>query len=200
MAGDSSYSTPTDGYYDPWPQCKLDRPIAVCSFFGGGGSSVAKRLAALGGWRHVDVYEETAHRLGQHRAAVGTSMENPDWCDAEERVLESAINRTPAGIIGLTEGCLVDERTIDLLRFRTHLVMVDVDILRLQERLLDENEANPERFPEFTERPIPDLHTLRLLHKERSALYDAAAVRIDATRLSPAVAARRTLKALRISP
>ena len=200
MAGQSSYSTPTDGYYDPWPQRKLDRPIAVCSFFGGGGASVAKRLAALGGWRHVDVYEETAHRLGEHRATVGTSMENPDWCATEEQVLESAIARKPAGIIGLTEGCLVDDRTLDLLRFRTHLVMVHIDLLRLQERLLDENDAHPERFPEFTEQPIPDLHTLKLLYTARSPLYEAAALRIDATRVSPAIAARRALEALQISP
>ncbi len=157
---------------------------------------MAKRMAALGGWAHVDVYEETAHRLGQHRATVGTSFENPDWSLAHERVLESALNRRPVCVIGLADGCIVDERTIDLIRIRADLVMVEATPMMVQERVLAEAELQPERFPEFIEQPIPDLHTLELLYRARRPLYDTATVRLDATQLSPAIAAQRALRAL----
>lgn len=157
---------------------------------------MAKRMAALGGWGHVDVYEETAHRLGEHRATVGTSMENPDWSVAHERVFEAALNRRPVCIIGLADGCMVDPRTIDLIRIRADLVMVEASPLMAQERVLAAAESQPERFPEFIEQPVPDLHTLELLYRERRPLYETATVRLDATHLSPAIAARRALTEL----
>jgi shikimate kinase len=168
----------------------------VGGFFGAGGSHVAKRIAALNGWPHVDVYEQTAHRLGVHRAMPGTRTEYPDWSDAEEAVIEQALHQTPFAVVGLTDGYLPPDRLIDLIQRCSDLVIVRVDWMTLQERLLDEVESMPERLPEFMDHAIPDLHTLKILHGERNGFYDTAGLTVDAQGLAPAMVAHRVTESI----
>ena len=65
-----------------------------------------------------------------------------------------------------------------------------------QERLLDEVESMPERLPEFMDHAIPDLHTLKILHRERNKFYDTACVTIDAQGLPPAIVAHRVTRSI----
>lgn len=170
--------------------------MVVCSFYGGGGSAVAKRLAALGGWRHIDVYEQTAHRLGWHRGQAGWPVERPAWADTSHAVLSHALQRSAPPIIGLTDGCWLPEDTLDLVRRCADIVFVNRDWLELQERVLAAIETHPERMPEFNGHPYPDLHTLRLMHAERTGLYKAAAIRVQAKGQSSGVLANRVHRAL----
>lgn len=170
--------------------------MIVCGFFGCGGSNVAKRVAALGGWRHTDVYEHTAHMLGEHRAMAGISLENPEWARAEEQVIERALRSHPHGIIGLTDGYLPDERMLSLMQRCADLVTIRLDWLELQERLLQEIETAPERLPEFMEQEIPDLHTLQILYRYRTPLYENSAITVDAHGLTPGIVAHRVNTAI----
>ena len=158
---------------------------------------MAKRVAALGGWPHIDIYEQTAHTLGEHRALSGISLENPDWARHEERLIERAIHGQPHAIIGLTDGYLPDDRILDLIRRCTDVVTIELDWLSLQERLLDEIESEPERLPEFIEQEVPDLHTLQILYKQRAALYAQATIPMDAKGCSPSIVAHRVTAAIK---
>ncbi len=174
----------------------LSRPLVVCSFFGFGGSAIAKRIAALGGWPHVDVYEQTAHKLGEHKAVPHIGTENPAWSIAEERVIQRALTRKPCPVIGLSDGHQPTAHIADLIQRQARLVVIKGDWLQAQEALLDEIAAAPERLPEFTERPIPDLHSLQLLYREREALYRQAEITIDAAKLGASVAAQCVVRGL----
>ena len=191
-----NFPSPFGAYYDPNPQHRLDRPLVVCSFFGAGGNAVARRLAALGGWTYIDVYDETAHRLGNHRATSEWNAEHPDWSTTQEAVLARAIQHEPSPVIGLPDGCTLPTFALDLVRDRTDILLVDMDWLVLQERLLDEILLYPEKYPEFAEQPIPDLHTLRVLYAKRADLYRLANLRIDAKDLSVTTMASRALQIL----
>ena len=191
-----NFPSPFGAYYDPNPQHRLDRPLVVCSFFGAGGTAVARRLAALGGWTYVDVYDETAHRLGNHRATSQWNSEHPDWAAAQEAVLTKAIQLQPCSVVGLPDGCTLTPFALNLLRDRSDVLLVDMDWLSLQERLLDEILLYPERHPEFADHPIPDLHTLRLLYTQRAELYRLANLRIDAKDLSVTTMANCALQVL----
>ena len=169
----------------------------VCGFFGCSGSLIAKRIAALAGWPHIDIYEQTAHKLGEHRAISGFSIENPEWSSVEEQVIETALRCRPRPVIGLTDGYLPGSRVLDLLKRFAHIIHIRCDWLDLQQTLLAEIEAEPERLPEFMEHDIPDLHTLQILHRQRTHLYDAAHFTLNATKVAPAIAAQRIQSALR---
>ena len=196
MSIESSQLDPYGSYYDPSPPQNLSRPVAVCGFFGCEGSLVAKRIAALGGWPHIDIYEQTAHKLGEHRAVAGISIENPGWSSVEEDCIERALRTQPHAIVGLTDGFLPPPRTLDLLNRFAHVVHVRWDWLDLQRNLLDELDAEPERFPEFMEHNIPDLHTLQLLHQQREPFYRTADITINATGISQTIAAQRITAAI----
>ena len=196
METNSSSADPFGSYYDPSPPMNLSRPLVVCSFFGFGGSAIAKRIAALGGWPHVDVYEQTAHKLGEHKAVPHIGTENPAWSIAEERVIQRALTRKPCPVIGLSDGHQPTAHIADLIQRQARLVVIKGDWLQAQEALLDEIAAAPERLPEFTERPIPDLHSLQLLYREREALYRQAEITIDAAKLGASVAAQCVVRGL----
>ena len=157
---------------------------------------MAKRIAALNGWPHVDVYEQTAHRLGVHRAMPGTRTENPDWSDAEEAIIEQTLHQTPPVVVGLTDGYLPPTRLIDLIKRCGDLVLVRMDWMTLQEKLLDEVASIPERLPEFMDHEVPDLHTLKILHGKRRQFYDTACLTINAQGLAPAMVAHRVTESL----
>ena len=191
-----NFPSPFSAYYDPNPQHSLDRPLVVCSFFGAGGNAVARRLAALGGWTYIDVYDETAHRLSNHRASSEWNTEHPDWSSAQEAVLARAIQQEPCPVIGLPDGCLLPSFALDLLRDRCDVLLVDMDWLTLQERLLDEIVQYPEKHPEFADQPIPDLHTLQIMHAKRAGLYGVANLRIEANETSVSTLASRAWRLL----
>ena len=192
----SSHTDPFGTYYDPSPQQNLSRPLVVCGFFGCGASRIAKRVAAPGGWPHVDIYEQTAHKLGEHRALSGISIDNPEWSAIEDTQIETSLRNRPCAVIGLTDGYLPGPRLLDLLKRFAHVVNVQCAWLELQQNLLNEIEAEPERLPEFMEHDIPDLHTLQILHRQRKRLYQAAHITIDASTLAPAIAAQRIMAAI----
>ena len=157
---------------------------------------MAKRVAALGGWPHIDVYEQTAHRLGEHRAIAGISIENPEWSAIEEYMIEKALRERPNAVIGLADGYLPGPRILDLLQRFADIVTIRCGWLELQQRLIDEIDAAPERLPEFMENEIPDLHTLQILQGQRSQLYASAAFTLDASGLAPGIVAHRVTSAI----
>ena len=144
----------------------------------------------------MDVYEQTAHKLGEHKAVPHIGTENPAWSIAEERVIQRALTRKPCPVIGLSDGHLPTAHIADLIQRQARLVVIKGDWLQAQEALLDEIAAAPERLPEFAERPIPDLHSLQLLYREREALYRQAEITIDAAKLGASVAAQCVVRGL----
>ena len=118
----------------------LSRPLVVCSFFGFGGSAIAKRIAALGGWPHVDVYEQTAHKLGEHKAVPHIGTENPAWSIAEERVIQRALTRKPCPVIGLSTAST--HHIADLIQRQARLV-VKGDWLQALEALSTRSPPHP---------------------------------------------------------
>ena len=196
MDTEPASADPFGSYYDPSPPVNLSQPLVVCSFFGVGGSAIAKRIAALGGWPHVDVYEQTAHKLGEHKAVPHLGTENPAWSIAEERVIQRALTRSPCPVIGLSDGHLPTPHIAALIQRQARLVVIKGDWLDAQAALLEEIASTPERLPEFTERPIPDLHSLQLLYRDRATLYRQAEVTIDASKLGPGIAAQYVVRGL----
>ena len=114
----------------------------------------------------------------------------------EERVIQRALTRSPCPVIGLSDGHLPTAHIAALIQRQARLVVIKGDWLDAQAALLDEIASTPERLPEFTERPIPDLHSLQLLYRDRATLYRQAEVTIDASKLGPGIAAQYVVRGL----
>ena len=187
---------PYGEYFDPTPSRALDTPVFLCGFFGTGAPHIGKCIAALAGWPYIDIYENTAHRLEQHRALRGVGFENPDWGAAEEDEILRALARRPCSVVGLPDGHLPTAHVIESLCRRARIVVVKRAWLDLQEAAIWAVEQAPERHPEFIEQPIPDLQTLQALYRTRVPLYARAHETVDATNRSPGVVARALVRRL----
>ena len=126
----------------------------------------------------------------------GISIENPEWSAREEQTIEAALFTRPHTVIGLTDGYLPSRRILDLLSRLSHIITIECDWLEMQQRLLEEIDAEPERVPEFMENEIPDLHTLKILHRQRAPLYSLGDITLQSSGLSPAVVANRATAAM----
>jgi shikimate kinase len=172
-----------DGYYDHHPLLDLDRPVTVYGLLTDETRAVGYRASSLCGLRFADVTRLLEHRTGQSAEALEV-REGAPALRAEEWVsLRDALADRPHGIITLGQAVLLDEPSLELVRSRTTLVALELDLPSLFWRV----RSRQERAERGAAAPLPDelaeitrIEELRPYHEARSRALETAQRRIPA--------------------
>lgn len=146
---------------------KLSRSVALCGFMGCGKSTVGQRLAALTGYRFVDMDRYIEQQAGRSVRAVFETYGEPHF-----RALEAAacadLSTQTGRIIAAGGGAVLFPENARILRQNCIVVWLDASLETVLARLEGD-----------TTRPLlqgPDAQTrVRALWQERRPLYAAAA-------------------------
>ncbi|HVS12583.1 MAG TPA: shikimate kinase [Thermoanaerobaculia bacterium] len=172
-----------DGYYDHHPLLQLDRPVALYGLLSDETRAVGYRASSLCGLRFADTTRLLEHRKGQSADALEVREGAPALRAEEATSLREALADRPFGVITLGQATLLDAASLELVRARTTLVALDLDLPSLfwRVRARQEQAARGEGAPlpaELAE--VTRIEELRAYHEPRSRALDAAQHRIPA--------------------
>jgi shikimate kinase len=187
----------TLGYYDYHPLVTLERPIVVTGWLTSDSRAAAYRISAMTGLRFTDVDRLVEHRTGGPIEELVRLEGETRYRQLESECLERELRDTPAGIVSLGDGALMQARNLDQVRSRATIVLLNLDLANLYWRIRSRVNADPE-VPWHPLHPtLPaSLDDLRPYYDRRKAGFEIASYRIEVRGLSPEGAARSVLKRL----
>jgi shikimate kinase len=168
------------------------RPIALAGFMGVGKTTVGRLLAESleRPFFDTDSYVE---------AATGRSVEDfflkhhePEFRQREAAAVEELLSKG-AVVIALGGGALLNDGSRSLLRERSVLVHLHAPWKDLRSRVPSLIATRPL----MRGRTLDEIHQL---YEDRQATYEAASLRINIGRRSPAEAAAEVLRLIRLDP
>ena len=172
-----------DGYYDHHSLLDLDRPVAVYGLLTDETRAVGYRAASLCGLRFADVTRLLEHRTGQSAESLEVREGAPALRGEEAISLRNALADRPHGVLTLGQAVLLEEPSLELVRTRTTLVVLDLDLPSLFWRV----RSRQEQAARGEGAPLPDelaeitrIEDLRAYHEARSRALEAAQRRIPA--------------------
>lgn len=162
--------------------------LILCGFMGCGKTTVGRRLAALSGRELVDmdayIEKEQGKTVQEIFAALGESAFRQMETDAAR-----ALSQKNGLVIASGGGTVLNPENVRLLRQSGKILLLDVPLAALQERLKSD-----------TQRPLlqrPDRREfIAELHAKRMPLYEAAADLVVPAGAPGIVVARRILELL----
>ncbi len=107
--------------------------VALTGFMGAGKSSVGRALAALLGWKFVDLDEQIERRARRSISDIFLTQGEPRFRQIEEQCLEDSLERaTSPTVLSLGGGTFIEPHNADLLRTHSALVVFlecELDVL-----------------------------------------------------------------------
>jgi shikimate kinase len=169
-----------DGYYDHHPTLSIARPVALVGFMGAGVSETAYAVSARTGLTFTDV-----ERLAEHQGGGSRGRH-------ERAVLEAALRRTPAGVIALGDGSLLEPAARMMVRSQATTVYLRADVDTLMRRLARELAAAPTRYFPWLKEPL-QRRAVEALLAEREPWYRQADFVLDVGDSRPLTVAGRVV-------
>ena len=182
------------GYYDPYPLVYLDRPVCLIGFMGSEVHSIGYFISTLTGIPFVELDKLVEHDVGMSLAQLYLEEGESRWRALESKHLKRALKMSPARLICLGDGALLDEENLELCLSRTTLVYIRRPQRSLLKRVQRGRQENPQRFPLWVRRSPESLSELLPLLKRREPLYEKAEVLIDTGDLGALETAQRVNK------
>ena len=181
-----------DGYYDHHPTLSIARPVALVGFMGAGVSETAYAVSARTGLTFTDVERLAEHQGGGSRGRLVVQEGEAAWRRHERAVLEAALRRTPAGVIALGDGSLLEPAARMMVRSQATTVYLRADVDTLMRRLTKELAAAPTRYFPWLKGPL-QRRAVEALLAEREPWYRQADFVLDVGDSRPLTVAGRVV-------
>lgn len=188
-----------EGYYDPYPQVALERPVALIGFFGAQVEQVAYQLSARTGVPFLSLDRWMEHRVGQHLGRTYLERGECSTRDLEREALAHALAHRPMGIIALGDGALIDPESVEKVLAGATLVYLQCPLGELYRRIEKQMADRPTRFfpfvtPENTRGPAD----LEWFFSQRLAGYRAAPLSVEIAHKHPLTVAGEVAQLLQL--
>lgn len=167
-------------YYDAHPHRVPRVPISLTGFPGSGHDGVATTLAALTGLSFASVARRVEHSVGASTRVILSRFGEEYFRALESNELETALGETPAGVLSVRDGVLLDPRDFERLLTRSALVHVYVGIDALFERVHARLHDDPNSLLPDLAGPV-DVERFAAILAEREVCLEEATIRVDAT-------------------
>ena len=184
------------GYYDPYPQVSLERPLCIIGAAGSDAHSVGYWISSMTGLSYIEVDKLIEHEMGKGLAHLKIDGEVEHQRALERRFIKRALRERPARLICLGESALLDAETMSERTKYADLVYIRRPRPFLLEAIIRGRVESPNRFPHWVREAPQDLTELDGFLKPRESTYETAETLIDAGELPPLEVARRLMKRL----
>lgn len=180
--------SPYDPYYDHSPRLNLDKPVALCGYFGSGVPELAFKICAHTGLPLHDFERAIEHKIGCRIAHYSESLR-----EVEIEVTRSALKQKPSGILMLRPTTLSEPKIRQMIKKQATTIYIQRDIFVLYANILDiiENK-NRTRFHSLNE--DVNITTLQRDATKHVRNYKMADVTIKAGNQHAALLYERLLK------
>lgn len=184
------------GYYDPYPQVSLERPLCLIGAAGSEAHSVGYWISSMTGLSYIEIDKLIEHEMGKGLAHLRIDGEVEEQRRLERTFIKRALRESPPRLISLGESALLDAETRSERAKRADLVYIRRPRPFLFDAISRGRVESPNRFPHWVSRAPQDLAELEVFLKPRESTYETAEMLIDAGELPALEVARRLMKRL----
>lgn len=184
------------GYYDPYPQVSLDKPVCLIGFMGAEVHHTTYTLSSMTGIPYVELDKRVEHEMGMSVAQLYLERGERFWRDVEATMLERALKERPTPLICLGASALLDPVSKERCLSQAEVIYIRRPREVLLESIQRGRRETPSRYPYWSQRHPQSLDELDPLLRSREPTYESAHRLIDAGSLSPLEVARRLMSRL----
>ena len=182
------------GYYDPYPQVILGKPVCLIGFMGSEVHHITYFLSSMTGIPFIELDKLIEHDVGMSLAQLYLEEGETRWRAREEVHLKRALDTSPPRLICLGDGALIAAENR-----RLCLQKADVLYVRRPREVLLENIQRgrrevPGRFPYWSTHAPQGIEDLTELLRRRESTYEAAPHMIDAGELTALEIAQKLIR------
>ena len=183
----------TVGYYDPYPQVRLAKPICLVGFMGSETHSVGYFVSSMTGLPYVELDKLIEHEVGMSLAQLYLEDGERRWRRLEALHLSRVLKQTPPRLICLGDGSLLNRESQKLCLSSAKLVYIRRPRTALLSNIQRGRVETPGRYPYWSQRIPRSIEDLDALLRTREPTYELAHTLIDAGELTSLEVARRLM-------
>ena len=181
------------GYYDPYPQVRLAKPLCLVGFMGSEAHSVGYFISSMTGLSYVELDKLIEHDVGMSLAQLYLEDGERRWRQLEATHLSRVLKQTPPRLICLGDGSLLNPENQKLCLSLANLVYVRRPRAALLRNIQRGRVETPGRYPYWSQRIPHSVGDLDALLRSREPTYELAHTLIDAGELTSLEVARRLM-------
>ena len=182
------------GYYDPYPLIDLQKPVCLIGFMGCEVHSIVYFISSLTGLPYLELDKQVEHAVGMSLAQLYLEEGETRWRELESIHLRKALAMSPARLICLGDGTLLNDKHQQLCLAKSELVYIRRPQQSFLERIKRGRVETPQRFPYWANKIPRSFEDLEPMLSLREPGYEQAHTLIDIGELGPLEAAKKIIQ------